>query len=251
MNGYLPYFNPHGGGSNPPTIPRPARRRLERARYPTFSTVKLSWNARDIPHGFLNDTPIHLIYRVRGCAPVKKLRMLHEDLRERLAVVKTMGTFSDEVLGEAMEEWQAAYDNLLDAQDQRKYVLADPTAAQLVLDSWQTLRDRAEVKLYAVCIMGNHVHALLSGVEGAPETRIAPLVGRHKSFTDNAIKKALGHKANVWDDGFYDRYVRPGTFEQVLRYLLDNPVKAGLVQHWRAWPHTFVDERCVAWLEAW
>jgi len=52
-------------------------------------------------------------------------------------------------------------------------------------------------------------------------------VHRHKTFTNKLIKEALGLTEKIWDYGFYDRYIRPGTFWEVLDYVLDNPVAAG------------------------
>ncbi len=142
-----------------------------------------------------------------------------------------------------------AYDDLLDAQHQRHFVLHDLKAAEIVIGSWLELQRRGEIVLYAVCVMGNHVHALFKGVDGAPDLSVGALVGRHKNFTDKAIRKSISHPTNIWDIKFYDRYVREGTFWDVLWYILQNPVKAKLVINWRDWPGTYVDDRSLPGLE--
>ena len=68
---------------------------------------------------------------------------------------------------------------------------------------------------------------------------------RHKTFTNKLIKEALGLTEKIWDYGFYDRYIRPGTFWEVLDYVLDNPVAAGLVLNREAWTKYHVDSRCL------
>jgi hypothetical protein len=45
------------------------------------------------------------------------------------------------------------------------------------------------------------------------------------------------HHAQVhWQKSFYDRIIRAREIGICLRYLLDNPVRRGLVSHWREYP---------------
>ena len=208
--------------------------------------MRLVWSSRGIPHGFLSETPIHLIYRVRGCAPVGELRRLHDDLDNELKSLRQIGTASSARIEVVLERWLDSYDALLDAQDQSKYVLAKTEAAAIVVRSWLTLVEMGEIFVYALCVMGNHVHIILRGADGRPDQAIGLLVNRHKRYTGRRVGDALQIDSDIWDDGFYDRYVRPGTFWTVMLYLLNNPVKAGLVVDWRDWPATYVDPRCVA-----
>ena len=207
--------------------------------------MRLSWSKFEIPHGFLCEIPIHLIYRVKGCAPVGELKKITDELKDQLAILRTLKEDKRERYQHFMKEHFKVYDALLDAQDQRKYVLANDVAAKIVIDSWLHLQEKGEIVLYAVCVMGNHVHVMLRGPDGVEDKSIGLLLRRHKTFTNTAIKEALNLSDNVWDTGFYDRYVRPGSFYAVLEYLLDNPKSAGLVQDWKAWPNTYVDERCL------
>ncbi len=206
---------------------------------------KLTWTKNGIPHGYLCETPIHLVYRVENCAPVGELRRLSAELKEQLTTVRALTDVAPERVQLILEEHLQTYDALLDAQDQSKYILAEVTAAQQVIQVWFNLQEMGAVVLYAICVMGNHVHVLLRGADGAPERPIGQAVRRHKSFSDKEIKRLCGRVDDVWDDGFYDRYVRVGTFWEVLRYILHNPVKAGLVSDWKLWPGVWVDERCL------
>ena len=206
--------------------------------------MKLYWTKNGIPHGYLCDRPIHLVYRVEGCAPVGELRRLHDELTEQLKFLRKQNV-DEATIQRLLDEHFTVYDQLLDAQDQSKYILADERAARIVIQSWLDLMERGEIVVYAICIMGNHVHVILRGADGVPEREIGQLVNRHKRFTARRIQEACGWEPRVWDDGFYDRYVRYGTFEEVLWYVLRNAVKAGLVGDWKDWAHTWVDERCL------
>ena len=208
--------------------------------------MKLYWTRHGIPHGYLCATPIHLVYRVEGCAPVGELRRLSDELKEQLRDLRAgEGKVAEAQIQQVLQEHLYVYDALLDAQDQSRYVLMQPQAREEVLESWQTLQRMGLIVLYAVCVMGNHVHVLFRGADGGEEAPVGGLVRQHKSYTNRMVKRHCGLTQDVWDDGFYDRYVRYGTFQEVLWYLLNNPVKAGLVKDWREWAGTWVDERCL------
>ena len=56
-----------------------------------------------------------------------------------------------------------------------------------------------------------------------------------KRRTGYAFKQATGEP--LWQEGFYDRILRSQECTRsVARYILANPVRAGLVRHPRAWP---------------
>ena len=138
--------------------------------------MDLHWTkVGDIPHGFLCATPIHLIYRVEGAAPVGELKRLREDLKLELKDLRAAGPADADALQRLLAEHGRAYDALLDAQDQHNFILHDPRAAQITIASWLELQRRGELRLYAACIMGNHVHALFAGAEGQPELPVGPL----------------------------------------------------------------------------
>ncbi len=202
--------------------------------------MQLYWPEHGMPHGYVCDTPVHIIYRLRGCLPVGPLRALADELRFQLADARKSGLGNAAVCDRILEEYQHQYDALLDAQDQSKYILSVPEVARIVMDSWLYLEEHARCKRLAICVMGNHVHALITGLAGVPDYQLGDLLGQHKRFTDDAIRKALGHGEKVWELGFFDRYVRPGTLETVIAYILNNPVKAGLVKEWQQWSHTFI-----------
>ncbi|MGH9240130.1 MAG: transposase, partial [Vicinamibacterales bacterium] len=45
--------------------------------------------------------------------------------------------------------------------------------------------------------------------------------------------------ASVWQDGYYERVLRTyESMETLIRYILDNPVRAGLVQRAEDFPHS-------------
>jgi len=201
--------------------------------------MKLYWPKSEMPHGYLCDTPIHLVYRIEGCLPVGVLKELTKELVDQLVILQKMQPPPVDQIEVIKAEYLLKYDALLDAQDQSRYVLANLEAIEIVLDGWKLLHKKGDCCIHAVCVMGNHVHVILSGWPDRPTTQLGPLIARHKRFTNRVLQKAGFLLSNavpsVWAKGFFDRYIRPGTYELVFDYLVNNPVKAGLISDGRHW----------------
>jgi hypothetical protein len=63
-------------------------------------------------------------------------------------------------------------------------------------------------------------------------------LGRFKSFTTRVSWK-LGFRGPLWQKSSYDRVMdmeRP--FEEVVKYVLNNPVRKGLVGVWEEWAYS-------------
>ena len=57
-----------------------------------------------------------------------------------------------------------------------------------------------------------------------------------KSWTANQANGLLGRNGQFWEHESYDHVVRSDEeFHRVVNYVLNNPVKAGLVRDWREW----------------
>ena len=92
--------------------------------------------------------------------------------------------------------------------------------------------------LFGFTLMPDHLHVLLSpGDSGIP---IRDWLRRFKSFTTNQWVR-LGGQAPLWQRSCYDHVCRNGeTAESVLVYIIENPVRARLVERWKEWPWTKV-----------
>ena len=115
-------------------------------------------------------------------------------------------------------------------------IFDDPRIAGVVvrhLDS--ALRTRGG-PVDACCLMPNHLHLLLAAV---PD--VVTWVGRFKAATTTAARRA-GIRSSLWQRSFHDRCLprRHGFVEAAARYIIDNPVRAGLATRWDEWPYTRV-----------
>lgn len=89
--------------------------------------------------------------------------------------------------------------------------------------------------LISWCIMPNHIHALIAPYQSVS---LSEIIHGWKSFSTNAINKYLGHSkgAKLWMQEYFDRYIRDDRhFNNVVNYIHNNPVKAGLVEEPGQW----------------
>ncbi|NJB87176.1 REP element-mobilizing transposase RayT [Lewinella marina] len=140
------------------------------------------------------------------------------------------------------ERHELAIDEALDAlSSSTPYHLQRTDIAAIVLNSWQYLDKSGQVNVWAVCIMGNHVHVILSAGIELDEVDLGEVMERHKGFTARMANRLLGLTGSpFWEPGYFDRRIRSGKFQRVMWYVLNNPVKAKLVNKWTEWPHTWV-----------
>lgn len=155
-------------------------------------------------------------------------------------------------------QWFKKFEDILDVAECGPIWLKEDGVAAIVADALHW-RDGKVYRLDAYCIMSNHVHAVfapyLSEESLQPkqtekglryESEEPPLdVIMHslKSWTANQANALLGRSGQFWQHESYDHVVRDdGEFDRVVNYVLQNPVKAGLVQQWQEWRWTWKRE---------
>ena len=61
-----------------------------------------------------------------------------------------------------------------------------------------------------------------------------------KGRTARQVNLLLGRSGDFWQHENYDHVVRDEAERQrIVTYILNNPVKANLVEHWQDWPWTY------------
>ncbi len=89
--------------------------------------------------------------------------------------------------------------------------------------------------------MPNHIHLIFRLLEN--NERIDKIMQYIKGGTAFECNKYLNRKGRFWQDESFDRLIRDDKeFYNILEYVKNNPVKAGLVKNWEDWPYTFVNK---------
>ena len=112
---------------------------------------------------------------------------------------------------------------------------AHPALAQQVVTAIEWARAHERWLVFAYCLMPDHLHWLLQ-LTGAA---LPDLLRRFKSLSGGAINRSRGTPGRaVWQGGFHDQGMRDGAdLQHVARYVVANPVRAGLVDSVRQYPH--------------
>lgn len=92
--------------------------------------------------------------------------------------------------------------------------------------------------LLAYCLMPNHIHLVFEQKEGI---QLGTVMRRLKSQTARAVNKVKGRSGPLWQLDYFDRFIRDTRhMDQVMRYVIFNPVSAGLASDWQDWPGTWL-----------
>ncbi len=116
--------------------------------------------------------------------------------------------------------------------------LSNTGVTKLVADALH-YRDGKQYRLDAFSIMPNHVHIVFqpSMREELPES-LSSIMHSLKRNTAKRANEVLGRSGTFWE---HETYIRnQGEWKRIVRYVLNNPVKAGLVRTWQEWPWNYV-----------
>jgi len=108
----------------------------------------------------------------------------------------------------------------------RRDVFNDLPFARACIDELRGVAARTSARIYAYCFMSDHVHLLI----GVPERWSLPeVVSEWKSRCYTVWRKARARRT-FWQRSFYDHAIRADEdFRTAAEYVLNNPVRAGLV----------------------
>lgn len=136
--------------------------------------------------------------------------------------------------------------------------LKDERIATVVAESLH-YRDGKVYRLDAYCIMPNHVHVVFLPLlkqsfvptrvgtsENATEpgelyfNSLSSIMQSLKGYTARRANRLLGRRGQFWQRESFDRWIRVASeWERTIAYVLNNPVKAGLVDNWEAWTWSY------------
>jgi type I restriction enzyme R subunit len=179
---------------------------------------------RHLPHQIPEGVPIFLTWCLKGALPkevLEQLRLKRDELERR-----------PQRAGESPGERNARHakilfrlsDAYLDRATTGPRRLKEPAAAKIVEDS--ILFGAVErYELFAWCVMGNHVHVLLT-----PIWLYEKITQGIKGFTAYKVNELQQERDRVfWQDESFDHWVRDEEeLQRIIHYIENNPVAAGL-----------------------
>jgi REP element-mobilizing transposase RayT len=115
----------------------------------------------------------------------------------------------------------------------RRHLFADWRLGRLVVAEMRAEQDAGRVESLAWVLMPDHLHWLVVLRQGDLET----LMRRVKSRSAIAINVSSQTEGRVWQKGYHDHAARmEEDLQGMARYVVANPLRAGLVQSLRDYP---------------
>jgi len=180
---------------------------------------------RNLPHLHFESGFYFLTFRLAGTLPTGCIEQLNRNgANFRIEEVRSKKMF-------------VKFDDILDQGRYGPHHLKDDRLAEVVKYCMH-FPDGSEYKLICYTVMSNHVHQvfeLLKGNKGL--NRIMQSI---KGVSARRSNKILNRKGRFWQDESFDRCIRDkNELIPIVNYVLQNPVKAGLVQCWKDWKHSY------------
>jgi len=130
---------------------------------------------------------------------------------------------------------------------------------------WIRYRDGKVYDLDCLTIMSNHVHQVIEplpaaagqvgnlsknvgqvnnlshiGQDAILPYSVSKIMHSLKRYTGRQANLILGREGQFWQNESYDHVVRDEKeFDRIIWYILNNPVKAGLVDSWEKWESSY------------
>jgi REP element-mobilizing transposase RayT len=177
-----------------------------------------------LPHWEMDGATYSVTFRLGDSLPQALFSQLDFERKDMLKTAQQMGRDLSEAERTRLDEVYRQFDEALDA-GYGACRLAQPEVAEMVYNALLHFEGE-RYELVAACVMPNHVHTIFAPLHGRG---LADILQSWKSFTSKEANKLLGTTGQFWEREYFDRLIRNAAeLERAVRYVVENPVKAGL-----------------------
>lgn len=197
---------------------------------------------RHLPQWQPQGTTFFVTFRLKGSLPDDALIRLREQLEQ--AKGKLAGVPGPQQDEPEQARHPAGWESILDKAQSGPRWLARPDIAPIIKDALLS-RDGRVYTLDAFCVMPNHVHALFELLQQddddtAQRNKIMRSLQRQTARRANNV---MWRQGVFWEDESYNEIIRSADqLLRAVRYVLDDPVRAGLAAEWQDWPWSYCRE---------
>lgn len=112
----------------------------------------------------------------------------------------------------------------------RKKILTNSKVATILVEEWKSAKERHDWYIGRYVIMPDHVHFLCS--PGNDSKSLSDFMKFWKEWTAKKICHECGIDGHIWQREFFDHLLRnEESYVQKWDYILNNPVRAGLIRN--------------------
>lgn len=209
----------------------------------TIGQEKHSYRSRSLPHRFDTDKPIFITYRLKFTLPRSLLKTLKDRKARWFIELKKLDQREQDLrIQELDRTYYRWYDELIASHADLPDTLKRKEILDIIIEALR-FHDGLRYTLLAYCVMPNHVHVLINPLvqESGDIHPIAHVTYTWKRYTANRINKLMDRRGSLWQQESYDRMVRDeAELASTFEYIIQNPVKARLVENWQDWPGTWM-----------
>jgi len=198
---------------------------------------------RHLPHIQPPGATLFITFRLAGSIPVEVRQQLLAEAKRVDAILAHIQDRQERASRAYLEQRRlfGRWDAALDTAQSGPFWLRDPRIARLMVESLHHREGRV-YDLDAFCVMPNHVHVVFTPLAKADGTyhTMSAIMHSLKRYTARQANLLLGREGSFWQHENYDHVVRDeGEWRRIVLYVLNNPVKAGLVDTWEQWEWTY------------
>jgi len=207
---------------------------------------------RNLPHLQPIGGTFFITFRLKDSIPLAVLQQLRADFQaQKDAFLRNPTPENNSLFNQMRKRYFVLYDDELDRSAHGSCCLNGLEQAQLIMKELHRW-DGDMYDLMAYCIMPNHVHLLIDTSFQLPDNLecfqldsidyvpLQNIMKRVKGASARYINKSLGRSGQLWQYESYDHLVRNDReLNNIVAYILNNPVKARLVKEYSLWPYTF------------
>ncbi len=182
-----------------------------------------------LPHWTKQGAVYSVAFRLADSLPRALLEAWVGEREDIIATARQMGRpLSEQEERRLQDLFSEKVEKHLDAGHGACWMARDDIA-RIVADVLRQF-DEERYRLFAWCVMPNHVHVVLQPLAGH---ELPQILHSWKSFTANAANKALERKGSFWQPEYYDHLIRnEEDLWRSIQYVLQNPAGARL-QGWK------------------
>jgi REP element-mobilizing transposase RayT len=197
---------------------------------------------RNLPHWHPPGRSVFLTWRLDGSLPesvINQLRIIRQQLLKRKSVASAGWTSDRRIL--EYKKLFAKVDAILDKAETGPLWLKNVAIADLIQET--LLRRYTHLYLlWAYVVMANHLHVFL---KPKGEGTIGSITKHIKGYTAREANRILNRTGQTfWQQESFDHWARDrNEFLRIVRYIENNPVKAGLARSPEDWTWSSAAER--------
>ncbi|MFA3783272.1 transposase [Melioribacteraceae bacterium 4301-Me] len=206
---------------------------------------------RHLPHYQFPGYSYHVVFRLKNSIPLKVIEKLKIEKERELSKIASLpqGYDKKDKYLKYQQNYFLQFDSLLANNSNGPKWLSIEEVAEIVREAIH-YRDNKVYDLICYTIMPNHVHVIFTplvkqerNIVSQQTTKnfvVTKILQELKKHTALECSKILGASGAFWQGESYDHMIRnENELLETISYVLNNPVKAGLVEKWEEWKWSY------------